>query len=865
MSEEYEWIQLGFHQEKKEIFFKKKDVYDLNNTDFAKDIAKHFPISKSILCSCGNGGALAVTRNMKKGYFGGELSTNQIIALYSCSGNRLCSFYWDRKEKGEIRSMEFNDNEELVCMSTQGKVFIFDILGNTIISFPIKQQIIDERILCSKISQNYLVILTRKSRVWMISHFQRNKNQRITKPLEGEVEMIFDDIENIEDDIKMEIVERKPILTEESNHQEYDVEGSLIEKAKDLEIDVYVIIKNQNSITRVSSDQKSTRKLFDQKFLSLAVSQNGNLLALFTADKSIWITNTEQTQISKISKISNETNKDNSFSSEPFSLKWCGNDCIVLYFLPNKSIMTTDTSHKLVLIGPTKEVYCMKLFMGQLYLDTESDGLKIISNSSYSYLSSVPIENRSIFKVGSLEPAATLYDAYSEFINQKASSIKKIRQISRNEQDLEKAVSCCIQAAENSFNPHNQNILLKAASFGKSFIIEEKEQKIHNRFVETCKILRVFNAIRDRSIGLPVTRRQYVNGFPIEKIIKRLANRNQHALSFKICDHLGYSSLKTNLLIHWAKRKALSNESNEVIISELQNRCASVFRNFSYSSIAHSAFSVGKRQLASQLLKFERHHADKVDLFLLMDTKSDIEEALSQALLSGEMDKISKVLHHMKSSRHFAGDEFVSCLFSKKEFKNARKFFFSKLKKENEFEFLISAYSQQKSFNEIANLLLYQSLDPETSNVSKIKLLDKASKIYESKREESQFCLFQIELIELHEKYNQYLLKNQNHNKFRFTDESIVQTIAKLIEIKYKDNEMEIVKELKTKFKIPEKQFYWVVLNTLSKLNRWNDLRAFAKEKKSPIGYYPFYRKAMNLGKMKEAGHYQEVYKCTEE
>lgn len=71
-------------------------------------------------------------------------------------------------------------------------------------------------------------------------------------------------------------------------------------------------------------------------------------------------------------------------------------------------------------------------------------------------------------------------------------------------QDLVEAVDTCIDAAAREFDLAWQKKLLKAASFGKTFL------DLYNpaEFVNISQILRVLNAVRFYEIGIPITYEQ---------------------------------------------------------------------------------------------------------------------------------------------------------------------------------------------------------------------------------------------------------------------------------------------------------------------------------------------------------------------
>lgn len=54
--------------------------------------------------------------------------------------------------------------------------------------------------------------------------------------------------------------------------------------------------------------------------------------------------------------------------------------------------------------------------------------------------------------------------------------------------------------------------------------------------------------------------------------------------------------------------------------------------------------------------------------------------------------------------------------------------------------------------------------------------------------------------------------------------------------------------QLRSDFKIPDRQFWFLKIRTLAQAQDWNALMDFAQEKKSPVGYLPFYNAAKAKG-----------------
>lgn len=52
-------------------------------------------------------------------------------------------------------------------------------------------------------------------------------------------------------------------------------------------------------------------------------------------------------------------------------------------------------------------------------------------------------------------------------------------------------------------------ILVQSANFGKGFLGPDVPLEVVNEFVEMCHQLRVLNSVRECTIGIPITFRQY--------------------------------------------------------------------------------------------------------------------------------------------------------------------------------------------------------------------------------------------------------------------------------------------------------------------------------------------------------------------
>jgi hypothetical protein len=73
-------------------------------------------------------------------------------------------------------------------------------------------------------------------------------------------------------------------------------------------------------------------------------------------------------------------------------------------------------------------------------------------------------------------------------------------------------------------------------------------------------------------------------------------------------------------------------------------------------------------------------------------------------------------------------------------------------------------------------------------------------------------------------------------NKYKFAGLSVDQFISRLLIEGFSKR----AEKVRNDFKVPDKRWWWVKLKALAGNKDWDGLEAFAKSKKSPIGYEPF-------------------------
>ncbi|KAI9248907.1 Vps16, C-terminal region-domain-containing protein [Sporodiniella umbellata] len=571
---------------------------------------------------------------------------------------------------------------------------------------------------------------------------------------------------------------------------------------------VEVFIATGQTILVVDGNETTDQHLTQGPFTKMAVSPNGKFLALFTGDGKLWVVSTDfQKNISEYSTKSR---------IPPIQQVWCGTDAVVLYW------------DKIVLvIGPYGD-WIKYSYDDPIHMVSEIDGVRIMSNDKCELLRKVPTSTEKIFKIGSTEAPAMLYDAYDHYERKSPKADENIRAIKA---ELADAVDSCIEAA--GFEPPfvYQKTLLKAASFGKCFL----DSYNASSFVDMAQTIRVLNAVRFYDIGVPLTYTQYKRQGP-EILIDRLVNRNHHLLAIRISEYL---QLRTDkILIHWACEKIKSStDDEEVICRNIVDKLAKK-PGLSYAEIAKTAHDAGQTRLATKLLDYEPKAADQVPLLLSMQ---EDETALIKAIESGDTDLVYLVIFHLK--RKLSVGNFFRVINNKPMACNLLEVYC----KEQDTELLKNFYHQDDRGVDTANFLLLEGFN-DKDITERIKKFKKANEYYNGHRDQA----FEAKAVDEAIKLLQYQTTLEKDVQQSFTGLSVSETIYKCTKLGQHNK----ASKVKADFKVPDKRFWWVKLRALVEARDWENLEKLAKSKKSPIGY--------EIGAFKEAGEHAFMNKDVE-
>ncbi|KAJ3208091.1 hypothetical protein HK099_000133, partial [Clydaea vesicula] len=535
-------------------------------------------ISKFIVTVSKCGGAIATIRNDKVMFQLNSQPTVPILNIYSASGKTLTQIKWD---KGRIVGFGWVKSEKLCCVLEYGSVRLYNLHGEYT-QFSLGQIAKDFGVLDCRVWEDGLVVLTGNFKFIFVSNINETRPKLMSDPGLTEIPHSWEII--------------KPEFSS-SGHLE-------------------ILVSVNSTVLTVDPISYLDQLLNDGPYTKISVSASGKFIALFTVHGKLLVKSKDfQKTLAEF--------KTNS-SSVPMQLEWCGTDSVILHW-----------ENFLLMVGPGGD-WVKYQYDGYVFLSPEDDGIRIFGPKKSEFLQKVPEPNEKIFKFGSTDPGAILFDAYDHFEKKSPKADENIRSIKT---ELTEAVDTCIAAAGNEIDIQLQKTLLKVSSFGKCFLDYYNSE----RFVTVCQYIRILNAVRDDEVGIHLTYSQFLSLTP-ELLVKRLVNRNLHLLALRISEYL---KLNTNkVLIHWACAKIKNSANNEESISKLiLDTLGRSKSGISYAEVANAAYKQGHHRLATKLLNFEPQAANQVPLLLTME---EDKIALQKATESGNTDLVYLVLLHVK-------------------------------------------------------------------------------------------------------------------------------------------------------------------------------------------------------------------------
>uniref|UniRef100_A0A131XNR4 Vacuolar protein sorting-associated protein 16 homolog n=1 Tax=Hyalomma excavatum TaxID=257692 RepID=A0A131XNR4_9ACAR len=748
----------------KDVYYRKFELYSMDWQ------AQNLELSDFIVASAPYGGPIALIRDDRKAARI-KIGSGCLIHLFSASGKTLGNI---KHDAGAIVAMGWSNVESLVVIQRDGTITEYTLQGRVQTTFTMGQIPKDTGVLEARVfstnKRTAVVILTGSYKFFLVENIASYKTWQL-----GDVP-----------DLDVPPSSWTAVLDDSSTK---------VVVAKDDKI--YVL--DPRSTTRCSLETPPFKSLFNA-IIEMAVSFDYKNIALFLDNGHLWAGSSDLKTV--YCEIDTRT------KSRPKQLLWCGRRAVVGHW-----------NNLAFVVGMDRD-YINYTFDTSIYLVQELDGARIIGNISHELLQKVPDVVTDVFRIGSIKPGALLVEASVEFEKKSYRADEYLRTVMENN-ELELAVQQCIDAAAHEYQPKTQKKLLRAACFGKSFV----QGMNPTRFVETCRLLRVLNAVRDHMVGLPLTYTQ-LQCLSIDVLLDRLVLRQHYYLALKIAKYLRIPDLEgtSRILAHWACYKVaqLHIPTDEVAkaISEKLDSSPGIL----YSEIARKAVDCGRQDLAIKLLDCEPRASEQVPILVELGQE---ERALVKAIESGDTDLVYMVMLKLKEMKPTQLDMIIRAY-------PVAWSLYLKVCKEWDLQKLESLHDQEDNFAGIAECKIIESYKL-TRPEQRIACLQAAAAKYKqgSKKGSNDFCAVQTED---QMRLMRYQLKLEDKFNDKFLDLSVHETMQRLMEIR----EMKLAEELCKDFKVPEKRFWWLKIKVLAKEKHWTELEKFSKSKKSPIGYEPF-------------------------
>ncbi|KXN92144.1 hypothetical protein AN958_09236 [Leucoagaricus sp. SymC.cos] len=756
-------------------------------------------LSDYIIAGCRYGGPIALMRDTAKILTlnrSAPVLSKSQVQICSPAGESLLSFSWDQ---GRIIRFGWTLDERLVLLNEEGVYRIYDLQGEYQ-QHSLGAEAAELGVIDAQIHDNGFVALTSS--------------------------LAFLEVKNWDGG--------RPLTLANPGLSEPPHAWAIIPPNLNISRHIEVLLSVESTILSVDNLESIDQRLSRGPFTHISPSPNGKSLALLTFSGTLWVVSTDFQR----SMAEFETNNVTGAEGAVKQVEWCGNDAILL---------TWDGLA--VLAGPFGDTL-QYFYTGPLFAVTEMDGVRVIAPDVCDILQKVPSSTLSIFRPGSTAPSAILYDAWESFNNRSPKADESIRSI---KPELAKAVDECIDAAGKEWEPYWQRRLLNVSKFGWGYL------DFHNPtdFVNMGQTLKVLNAVRFYEIGIPLTFSQYNYASP-SHLISRLTSRNLHLLALRISSYL---NLKPDVVLkHWASAKIArtrpSATGKDAELTGDDEVCAMIVEKFqqlggtdvSYADIAKRAWETGRVGLATKLLDHEIKASDQVPLLLSM--KED-HLALNKAVDSGDTDMIYYVLLHLHK-RLPLGNFFRLIEDGGDKLAPANRLL-QVYAHEQDREMLRDFYYSDDRRVESAVLSLDEA-SRATDQIAKLTSVKTAQKFFSEDKDRSFEAKMMDESVRL--LTTQQQLEKEADGKISFFGLSVNGTIRQCLV----NGMSKRADKIKTDFKVSDKRFWYLKLQSLTEIRDFDGLDAFSKSKRSPIGYETFVRHLVEKGHSREAIAY--VARC---
>ncbi|ESO06602.1 hypothetical protein HELRODRAFT_106217 [Helobdella robusta] len=699
-----------------------------------------------------------------------------IIFILSSSGKELGLIRWN---SGSLLKVGWSLKEELLCIQDDGNVLIYDIFGNFVRNFTMGKdasnvKVTDAQIFITASSSIGVVVLTASFRFYMVTNIYDARVRQLP------------DFPGCDLPPSSWCILNRALTPQ-----------ILIARNSDL----YLL-----DMTGSCEKQQIDSSLHPAAILEMCLSWDNKYLAMFLSSGTLWIGSSD------LKNTYCKYATDN--YSRPKQLAWCGTGAVLM----NRPMF-------LLLVGPNMDDVRYD-YDSPVHLIQERDGVRVLSVYSHEFIQKVPKELEDVFKIGSVEPSAVLFESAKFFIEGKKEAHEYLKLIGN---DLLHAVQGCLVASGYEFDVKNQKALLKASSFGKCFLKDYDSKP----FIQMCRMLRVLNELKSKDVGIPLTLLQ-LNQLTMENVIKRLLLRKLYWVAYEMSRYIKLNDKNgTHLVLSvWACDKVGGIDVTGFVSQQHQQQQPISYRDIIDKAIAHNRID-----LALKLISREVRVCEQVPLLLKLNREAD---ALNAAIKSGDTDLIFLVVFQWKDK--LAHGEFLRSI---RLFPVAFQLYLQHCREQN-VEMLLDIHYQEDNHADEAVCRIMLSYDDDKFERRLGSLIAAQEASVKAKND------FLAKLIEDQIKLLKLQRRLEEEMNLPFIDLSIDDTIGQLIG----KEEHKRVEQMRKDFKLSDKRFWWLKIQKLAELGQWLELDKFSKSKKSPIGYEPFVDVCIKYNNVNEGKNY---------
>jgi hypothetical protein len=619
-----------------------------------KEINNKIDYSYCHIAASRNGGLIAFVKKSKRFIIDNTNPLRDSIRIFYQDGTPVRPIkFGNDKDKAIIVLFSFTDEENLILLMSDGKLYDFDIFTSTYQQLIAGSIFSDNPIVEARLFEDKLAILSQNGNFYLIND--------ITKPqpyLFYSISTLSGIDNSFNNYLPCDFIFIPATLTKSGSiellipHPKHGIlnitDSGEVKYCRHTSFTNF----NRNSIT----DSALSEDL--GKILNINISASNQYISFFNDIGNLFVFPVDldceaSPRHLSMTKLS--------FKPGSYQIMWCSEDCVII--VHNGTIFLIGPENRLLKMDVVKSNFRQEgsLNTVNLYCIPEIDGVRIFHDENVEFLEKVNDDlYQSIFAL-SLDPSKKLLEAYRYAEEKRPNCDEEIRKIRH---DLPDAVNRLLTAATTQWDISNQLYLVKAAQHGKTFLV--KDEFNFNNFVSICRDMRILNNLRTFDPPRLITYEQY-RRLDASGVVKRLIKTQNFFLAHEISLylHLKVRKVYQNWAVAQIKNLPSSLAPTEEIgfYNEIQKKLSEV-QGLSYIKLAKKAFKYHKEEIGIKFLENEKSIQTKIPQYVEL-RKWD--KALELSFLTHDSNIIYTVIDKIMISESMETFKQIVCKYKQAE------------------------------------------------------------------------------------------------------------------------------------------------------------------------------------------------------